>query len=577
MKKIFRIKSLLLLVMIMILFSTKIIVSGDGEKTSPYRSKANKRKRNNGEKRGNGTRKGLSQKSKKRTTKKSKKKRKQPKSVISLFNMNEEIYAEVLEKAAEKATMSFNPEVVYQEGNRFIANEEGDSVDDDAKAVQIGDYRLAIPENLDKQDADEIISKMKYLLPLAVMAGSSEQFNLGAIALLKNDTDYMAQKENNSTLVKEEIEKSQLHKLMAVEGVIEFINRAIILELKAVLKAPSETSKESFFKRWFKGSSPVEEVKKIAKNNPVLNKIDFLGELSKSFDRTSGLDEKTIYLVAATGYYIKNQKESFLKSKFFEDMMHAITIPLNAKIIDKEGQINNDVHKDLLEMYNKVLKLYNIRVKGIKKSKNAKFVIESTLYSSLLKWSAIGVAGLAAAAFATQVGHKHYHRENKNRSLWDTTREVAGVDYEYGKSIANKGFSKVKKAYNDIADNVERNVLKEEGRYAIAEAAAEAALEGLKVKKAYNDIADNVERNVLKEEERNVLKEEERYAIAEAAVEGLKTKTGALVKAFNENAESAKKYLNNVKEEVSNKLKAGLNRPAKQTAEEAMQNQSLFA
>ena len=469
MKNIFIIKSLLFFIMVLILFSTNKLLNKD----------------NSSKKRGSKSLSKSHQKSQSKTKRMKKtKKGKRRSRPLSIKPLSQITPADI-EKALEKTVMPFDPQIIYNEGLSYIESENGDTKSDDTIAV--GNYHLIIPNDISKEDAKEIMGKMTHLLILSMSAGANEQFNLNALAApIEEENDYQEIFNSNNKKVLTEIQKSDFYNLTNRTEIRDFIKRAIILELKTVLNP----SKKGFFSRFKPNyfNTPAEALEKFSKNNHIFKDIELLKNLNIPISKESGLTEKLVYLISATAYYIKHEKDTLLKSKLFEDMIHAISIPLGAKIemIDEEVlKINHIAQKEMRELYRKTLHLFDIKkVSGIEESKNTLFLIDSTAYA-FFKKAAIGLgilAGTAALGFAGHTGYNYYKDEDKDKTIKGSIKKTLDQDLEVLKSGKKYASKKTKAAgkyigdkYDDFMDWQERKRGQKGRQIERAEAAEKAA------------------------------------------------------------------------------------------------------
>jgi len=401
------------------------------------------------------------------------------KSIVAASQITEAVIAE----AIEKSVMPVEPSVIFEEGKEYIdkfdASEE--KIDN---SIKVGDYYLEIPEGITPEVAKHIVKdKLSLLLSMVMSAACNEQFNLGAIALVLNeDSDYNEDQVSNQNKIKEAIGNSNFYYLSESPDTKEFIKSAIMLELKTLLY-PKE--KESYFSSWFRGKSVKAQIKEFVKNNNILNKVEAL----KNIRKESGLDEEVMYLVTAMSYYIKNNKNSFLNSPLFQDIVHAVTIPLNVKLakIDEAGKINHLAHKEMRVIYKKMLQLYDInKISGIKESENAQFIVQSTSAYVLTKvLQGAGVLGVGAllAGGASAAKNLYYREEaDKDKSAWDVIKEGGKKDLATVREGIASGVNyvndKVSEGYNKTADLFETKVLRrEKGRIALREEKAKLEAE----------------------------------------------------------------------------------------------------
>jgi hypothetical protein len=455
MKNIFKLKSLLFVVIIMAFFTTNVVL-GDVNRKSTSKGYGRKNKPN---------------RKKKKVSGKRNKKNFSRKSIVAASQITEAVIAE----AIEKSVMPVEPSVIFEEGKEYIdkfdASEE--KIDN---SIKVGDYYLEIPEGITPEVAKHIVKdKLSLLLSMVMSAACNEQFNLGAIALVLNeDSDYNEDQVSNQNKIKEAIGNSNFYYLSESPDTKEFIKSAIMLELKTLLY-PKE--KESYFSSWFRGKSVKAQIKEFVKNNNILNKVEAL----KNIRKESGLDEEVMYLVTAMSYYIKNNKNSFLNSPLFQDIVHAVTIPLNVKLakIDEAGKINHLAHKEMRVIYKKMLQLYDInKISGIKESENAQFIVQSTSAYVLTKvLQGAGVLGVGAllAGGASAAKNLYYREEaDKDKSAWDVIKEGGKKDLATVREGIASGVNyvndKVAKGYDKAADLLETKVLRrEKGRIALRE------------------------------------------------------------------------------------------------------------
>ncbi len=373
--------------------------------------------------------------------KKKNKRLKKSNSVIAMGKITEKD----IEVAYNKSNMAYDPRVIYTEGNNIILMEQGDK--ESENTIKVGNYFLEIPKSMDIELAKEIISKMSLFVKIAINAGINEQFNLGAIAIVKDDSDYRDVSRENTNKVKEAIIESDLYKAIYSDTIVkDFIVRAIMLELGSVLDIKEEKGFFAKIKSKFRFKTVAEEIFDFAENNVILNEIELFKELKELSE--DGLSSKVIYLLTSAAYHIKKGKEFFINfnNKLFEDMIHAITIPLGAKFekMDKDDgmKINFKEHKQMKDLYKSVLKLFNASVSGIKESKSAIFVLESTAYYTLMKTLKYG-SGLVALGAGLHAGYRgaQYAKDkyNKKDGAVKGFGERISEDYKDAKNKITEG------------------------------------------------------------------------------------------------------------------------------------------
>jgi hypothetical protein len=467
MKNIFKNKSLLFFIMIMTYVTTNVVfadVRASGGKNTNKRQTKKKNKTN------------------KNKRSRSNKKKSKSRSIIDVSS----ITPQQAEEMIQKTVAPVDPEVAYEEGleyiNSFVVDARGAE-----DLIKVGNYYLGIPNIMSKEYAENLVkNKLSHLLSLTMTAACNEQFNLGALALVLNtDNDYSETKKNNEEKIRKAIQRSDFFDISEQKEIKDFMKAVIMLELKSLL---NPVKKESYFSSWFKGKSVGDQIKEFVKNNHILNKVEVL----KTIKKAAGLDAEVTYLVTSIAYYIKNNKTLFLESPLFQDIVHAMTIPLNFKLakIDEAPSINYAAHGQMREIYKKMLKFYDIsKISSLEESQSAQFIVQSTaayVFKKVLQGAGVLAAGALLAGGASAAKNLYYRDEkDKNKSAWDVVKEGGKKDLEsvrggikFGASYLGDTFAG---GYEKTADLFERKILRhEKGRIGLreeAEAQAKAQAE----------------------------------------------------------------------------------------------------
>jgi hypothetical protein len=462
MKNIFKMKSLLFFIMIMVFFTTNVVfadVRASGGKNTNKRQTKKKNKTN------------------KNKRSRSNKKKSKSRSIIDVSS----ITPQQVEQMIEKTVVSVDPAVVYEEGLEYINSFAADETPSE-NSIKVGNYYIDIPSSMSKEDAENLVkNKLSHLLSLTMTAACNEQFNLGALALVLNtDSDYSETKKSNEEKIRKAIERSDFFDISEQKEIKEFIKAVIMLELKSLL---NPVKKESYFSSWFKGKSVGDQIKEFVKNNHILNKVEVL----KTIKKAAGLDEEVGYLVTSMAYYIKKNNTLFLESPLFQDIVHAMTIPLNFKLakIDEAASINYAAHGQMREIYKKMLKFYDIsNISGLEESQSAQFIVQSTaayVFTKVLQGAGVLAVGALLAGGASAAKNLYYRDEkDKDKSAWDIVKEGGKKDLESVRGGIKSGASylgdTVAGGYEKTADLFERKILRhEKGRIGLREEAESQA------------------------------------------------------------------------------------------------------
>ncbi len=263
---------------------------------------------------------------------------------------------------------------IYSKGLEYIIEENG-SLNNDS-SIKVGDYFLEIPKSISRKDAEQIVTKMPYFVHIVISRGINEQFNIneqfgfGNMVFMPNgESKFDRIKKNNEEKINKEINKSEMYKIINKDGVYEFIIRAIILELKSVLYKREKSLFEKI-KDIFRLNNIFKDIKLFA-DEINYNKLYYLNEIDLIIEEKFDVNKKIIYLLSAAAYYVKNDKELFMrKNKFYQGMVNAISVPFLQKLenIDPDytmNYIDYDVQKSMRNIYQKILKIFDIAVDGL--------------------------------------------------------------------------------------------------------------------------------------------------------------------------------------------------------------------
>jgi hypothetical protein len=427
MKNIFKNKSLLFFIMIMVFFTTNVVFA-DGILS-----------------RGNATKK----RQKKRKNNMPNKKKSKSRSIIDVSS----ITPKQAEEMIQKTVAPVDPAVVYEEGLAYINSFATDETASE-NSIKVGNYYIDIPSSMSKNDAENLVkNKLSYLLSLTMAAACNEQLNLGALALVLNtDSDYSEAKKSNEEKIRKAIERGDFFRISEQKEIKEFIKAVIMLELKSLL---NPVKKESYFSSWFKEKSVRDQIKEFVKNNHILNKVG----VRKTIKKAAGLDEEIGYLVTSMAYYIKKNNTLFLESPLFQDIVHAMTIPLNFKLakIDEAATINYAAHGQMREMYKKMLKFYDIsNISALQESKSARFIVQSTasyVLTKVLQGAGVLAAGALLAGGASAAKNLYYRDEGiKTQTQTESKTKEPELKELAVKDLTVKEKTKDVVFFEDVAD-----------------------------------------------------------------------------------------------------------------------------
>jgi hypothetical protein len=430
MKNIFKIKSLLLYITAMTLFSLDNVSADDlNSSMSTNSSERNRNKKRKAQKRQgkkrkseNNTRKSLRSK---KTRKKTKSKYPSSEVVVSTISESE------IEKALDKTQMPFNAQAVYESGMKILEEVKGDEKSENT--IQVGSYYLEIPEGVSAEEVQLLMDNLNHIVPLVMTGAINEQFNLNAVAaILNKESDYSEIKSSNEEKVREAIKNTDMYKLMEKPEIKKLIQKIISLELKTMINPEFRENKKSLWgriKSKFRKNTITENIKYFINNNSILNEVQFLQDINLKQDANLGLSPKELYLIASTAYYMENHKESIFDSRLFDSLIHGITIPLKAKVMkmDEFELLNQSKHKEMRTLYKKMLNLYGVKVSGIVESSSGKLILESTAYYYFMKFLKYGAAGIGVASTGV-LARGAYHAYNGDEKLSALDRAKAGIN-----------------------------------------------------------------------------------------------------------------------------------------------------
>jgi ribonucleotide monophosphatase NagD (HAD superfamily) len=365
------------------------------------------------------------------------------KNVVNIQNMT----SETVELALAKTTVNVQPDKIYSEGMAILEHIEGNTKSE--KAVAVGNYFIEPKGNVSTEDIESIVAKLPYLLPLVLFNAMSKDFNLNAAVItFQHDDEYKKVYSINQNEITNAIQKSDFFK--KTENEKELIKYILLLAIKTILVGSNE--KPGLLKKMTSklfSKNFIETFHSIVQENKLINEISLIQNL-KLESKYAHLNIVEAYIISSIACYLEKDflKQPFLKSLFFETIVHGVTIPVNAQLkeADDVELINIEAHKTIRKCYSMLLKLYDISSIDITETNSGLLAIESTFLYSAKKVAQVIALGAGAAGLGMAIrGAQHVYQGDEKDSYWERAKKGLGKDYDDSSEYISEKYEAGKK------------------------------------------------------------------------------------------------------------------------------------